>query len=185
MGTHQPFLNIAASNDGTKLVAATFGGNLWTSNDAGGTWAKDSSVGEAKDWKEIQCTSSDGMTWLATEDSGKKWISSNSGATWIEHLISGKYQSEIDGEKEFKIELSSGEAKVLQFTMSQGGTQMACFEGGLVSDYLDEGFRFTSTDLGYSWMKQVSQADVRNDWISIVLSSLVGCQHSMLDFYEL
>ena len=178
IGTHQHLINIVASNDGTNLVAATSGGNLWISADAGSTWVEDTSVGEPKDWKELECFSEDGMKWFASEDNGKKWISDNAGATWVEHLISGRYQSEegING-------MHTTEAKALQFTMSQDGTQMACFQSDDY-DYLTDGFRFTSTDLGLTWVKHAA-ADVKHEWINNVMSSLIGCQHSMLDYYSM
>ena len=174
IGTHQHLINIVASNDGTNLVAATSGGNLWISADAGSTWVEDTSVGEPKAWKELECFSEDGMKWFASEDNGKKWISDNAGETWVEHLMSGRYQSK-EGIND------STETKALQFTMSQDGTQMACFQSDDY-DYLTDGFRFTSIDLGLTWVKHAA-ADVKHEWINNVMSSLIGCQHSMLDYY--
>ena len=67
--------------------------------------------------------------------------------------------------------------------MSQDGTQMACFQSDDY-DYLTDGFRFTSTDLGLTWVKHAA-ADVKHEWINNVMSSLIGCQHSMLDYYSM
>ena len=69
---------VASSADGTKMVAAINGGQIWTSTDSGATWtARDSS----RSWIAV-ASSSDGSRLMAVVNSGQLYISADSGVTW-------------------------------------------------------------------------------------------------------
>jgi hypothetical protein len=71
---------IASSSDGTKLIAAVYSGNLYTSTDSGMSWtARESS----RAWWSV-ASSADGSRLVATEtgSGGRIYTSIDSGETW-------------------------------------------------------------------------------------------------------
>ena len=51
---------VASSADGTKLVAAVYGGNVWRSSNSGVTFVEDTAIGSTKDFRAI-ASSADGV----------------------------------------------------------------------------------------------------------------------------
>ena len=70
---------IASSSDGTKLVVAINGGQLYTSSDSGVTWTARESI---RNWTSV-ALSSDGNKVVATANSGQIYTSTDSGLSWI------------------------------------------------------------------------------------------------------
>jgi hypothetical protein len=69
---------VASSLDGRTLVAASFAGSLYVSQDFGTNWtARDAN----RNWSELAC-SADGSVMAATVNVGLISVSANSGATW-------------------------------------------------------------------------------------------------------
>ena len=60
---------IDSSANGTKLVAAVYGGNIWTSSNSGATWTEDTSIGATKQWRGIT-SSADGTKLAAAAQNG-------------------------------------------------------------------------------------------------------------------
>ena len=73
VGSTKAWYSVASSADGTKLVAAVYQGNLWTSTDSGGTWTEDTSVGSTKTWNSV-ASSADGTKLVAAVQHGNLWM---------------------------------------------------------------------------------------------------------------
>ena len=74
---------IAASDDGTKMVAADAGnssGSIFTSTDSGATWTRRTSAGLGE-WVAVT-SSSDGSKLAAIPSYGSVYTSNDYGATW-------------------------------------------------------------------------------------------------------
>jgi hypothetical protein len=78
---------VASSEDGTKLAAILYNGNVWTSSDSGITWTERPASG-ARYWSDI-ASSSDGTKLVALAYPGGIWTSSDSGVTWTERVSAG------------------------------------------------------------------------------------------------
>ena len=101
-GSGKDWQTIVCSSDGTKVVAAVYNGNIWTSTDSGVTWTENTtSPGSTQSWWSL--TSSDDGTKLACTTLGNKiWISTDSGITWAEKANTGAWRriaSSADGTK--------------------------------------------------------------------------------------
>ncbi len=87
--------SVASSADGTKLVAVVYGGEIYTSSDAGFSWmARNAGT---RNWSAV-ASSADGTTLVATVDSvtgrrGPIYTSSDSGATWTERNELARWSS--------------------------------------------------------------------------------------------
>ena len=71
--------SVASSADGLKLVAAEYGGKIYSSADAGVTWTARES---ARPWYAV-ASSSDGAKLTAVVYGGGIYTSTDSGATWV------------------------------------------------------------------------------------------------------
>ncbi|MFM6940750.1 MAG: WD40/YVTN/BNR-like repeat-containing protein [Candidatus Planktophila sp.] len=74
---------VRSSGDGANVVASSYGGYVWVSNDYGVTWSSATSIGSTN-WKAVD-VSKDGSTMVAGVGwtaSGLLYISTDSGATW-------------------------------------------------------------------------------------------------------
>jgi hypothetical protein len=69
---------VASSADGTNLVAAVNGGNLYTSTDAGNNWTARAATNQ---WSSV-ASSTDGRRLSATVAGGQLYTSDDAGATW-------------------------------------------------------------------------------------------------------
>ena len=86
VGAPQFWSALASSSDGTKLAAAVYAGNVWTSTDSGGTWTEGPVNTKDKYWQAI-ASSSDGTKLAAAVWNGAIWTSADSGATWTERTV--------------------------------------------------------------------------------------------------
>ena len=73
---------IAASADGSKQVAAVYGGQLYTSTDSGATWTPHDSN---RNWSAV-ASSADGVKLVAVVFGGGVFTSSDSGVSWIQKI---------------------------------------------------------------------------------------------------
>jgi len=87
-----PYLSVASSADGTKLIASGVEG-IYTSTNSGVTWVSNAVPSEF--WSGVAC-SANGQTLVAVAiynlmgDAGCIFTSTNSGATWISNSISSQ-----------------------------------------------------------------------------------------------
>lgn len=80
--------NIAGSTDGTKLVAADYGGYFYTSADSGANWTQRTGAG-ARNWEAV-ASSDDGTKLAACINGSSVFTSTDSGATWTERFGAGE-----------------------------------------------------------------------------------------------
>ncbi len=81
--TTAPVMNwqsVAASADGQRIVAAPYGGLIYTSSDGGASWAP--STAPSNLWTSV-ISSADGAKLLAAAEGSPLFISTNSGSSWL------------------------------------------------------------------------------------------------------
>jgi hypothetical protein len=176
--------SIAASPDGTKLIASAFSGEVYVSVDAGETWAVTNAT--AGMWRSVAC-SADGNKLFAAlfgggiyTNSASNWGigGSTSGLDWISIACSadgtklvaaangqGIYTSGDSGTtwKKQTTGLPSGTPNWYYVASSANGTNLAAVING--------GDIYTSANAGASWTKQTAGLPANPDWISIASSS--------------
>ena len=119
--------SVASSGDGTKLVAAVNGGQLYTSTDSGANWtARDSN----RNWQSV-ASSSDGTKLVAAVNGGQLYISADSGANWTARDSNRNWQS-----------VASGRA---------GNYFLAADYGGQLYRSIDGGASWTAQDSNRNW----------------------------------
>ncbi len=84
----------AASADGTKVIAGSWCGYLYTSTDSGATWTARTNAGY-RCWISI-ASSGDGTHFAALEQgSGHVFVSADSGLTWTRQTITGSHNAHM------------------------------------------------------------------------------------------
>jgi hypothetical protein len=81
--TSAEWQSAASSSDGTHLVAAVYGGGIYTSANSGVTWTEQTSAPTPADWFSV-ASSSDGTHLVAVVVGGGIYTSANSGVMWTE-----------------------------------------------------------------------------------------------------
>lgn len=104
-----PIESVASSANGSYLLAASYGGQLYMSSNAGSSWAAVGSLGSAK-WDAV-ALSADGSKMAAAISNGTIYVSSNYGASWQSHGPTGNWVSIA----------SSSDGSKLVAVASQGG----------------------------------------------------------------
>jgi len=133
--------SIASSSDGTKLVAVTPSGYIWTSTNSGATWSTQSNSSGQDDWQSI-ASNSTGQYLVAGVQNGYIWTSSNYGAAWFQRAISANWRN---------------------IASSSSGEYLAAVDGA--GDYI-----WTSDDYGITWSTQ-SNSSGQHDWTDVASSS--------------
>ena len=96
--TGRGWVAVASSQDGSRLVAAVMGGQLYTSTDSGVTWTVRESV---KNWQAV-ASSADGSKLVAATNSGNIYTSVDYGVSWTSRDTSRPWisvASSSDGSK--------------------------------------------------------------------------------------
>ncbi len=133
---------IAQSSDGSRLIAAEAGGNLWISIDGGTSWAA-TSAPSGLQWLAV-ASSSDGVHLAATVNGGLIYTSADSGGTWTASPVNSTQWISVT---------SSADGRRLAAADEQGG-------GGMSNG----GYIWTSSDYGAHWTAQPSGA---HEWNSL------------------
>jgi len=127
--------NIVMGPDGARLVAGTFGDQLYVSLDSGLTWTPRES---ARNWSSVT-SSADGARFAAVANNGQIYSSADSGVTWRAHGPTMYWQS---------------------LTSSADGTRLAATASG---DHIyvstDSGLTWTSRSSIQWWGPITSSAD--------------------------
>lgn len=118
---------VTSSADGTKLAAAIYNGQIWTSTNSGVTWTNQTNSSSLT-WSAI-ASSDDGTKLIAVPYSDHAFTSTNSGVTWTSQSGSG-YHSFVS------------------VTSSADGTKLAVGNDG---DDI-----YTSNDSGVTWTDQTA-----------------------------
>ena len=189
VGGTKNWQSIASSADGTRLAAVeaedytldssnqptSSGGGLWTSNDGGSTWTKDTSVNAGADthWKDITM-SEDGTKLMAcvySDYDGKIYIgdwpagqNQNTPNSWTDSGVLG-YSTSNPAAPQPASRWSS-------IASSADGLKLSAVTGNTPfnSAGLSNGEKWTSSDGGTNWEKDQSIGN-NNDWTAVASSS--------------
>ncbi len=171
----QPWVGVASSSDGTKLVAVVSGGQIYTSTDSGVNWtARESN----RSWADV-ASSSDGTKLVAVVSGGQIYTSTDSGVSWTareSNRIWDGVASSSDGTKLVAV-VFSGQIH----TSTDGGLNWTARESNrnwddvasssdgtkLVAVVTGGGQIYTSTDSGVSWTARESN----RFWADVASSS--------------
>jgi len=126
---------VASSADGSKLVAAMWGGQIYTSADSGATWTPHDS---SRNWRS-PASSADGTKLVALVANGQVYTSADSGLTWAPHGPSTNWSSVA----------SSGDGVKL----------VAAVYGGQIYTSTDSGTNWTARDSSRNWEQVASSSD--------------------------
>src|ERR1035437_5991096 len=176
--------SVASSADGTKLVAAVRGGQIYISSNSGNGWTAQGPNGLL--WTSV-ASSSDGTKLVAVENNGQIYTSTNSGTSWTQRVSGTIYwtavASSADGSRlvatasggQVCISTDSGATWVAQNTpvtgqltsvaSSSDGSRLAVTTGGSGTS----GYIFTSSDSGATWTQLAGAPHV--SWAAIAASA--------------
>lgn len=142
---------IAASSDGTKLVATTLPGQIYTSTDNGVNWTQRTSLSNKDFWAVTSSSNGKYLAAAATNNSGYVpdyiYTSNDYGVTWNANTNAG-------------LAVWSG------ITSTADGKRIAAFETGLTTGL--GGNIYVSTDYGVSWTRRDSAG--QRPWFNISYS---------------
>jgi len=167
--------SVASSSDGTKLVAAVYSGQIYTSVDSGVTWtARDSS----RSWTSV-ASSADGSKLVAVANVGPIYTSVDSGVTWtardssrywyavassadgtqlVAVVYNGQIYTSVDSGVTWTARDSNRGWNVV--ASSADGTQLvAGVNGGQIYTSKDSGLTWTARDSNRIWYAVASSAD--------------------------
>ena len=174
--------SIAGSTDGSKLVAAAWGGKIHTSSDAGANWTECPGAGD-RNWLAV-ASSADGNKLAALYDwGGYIFTSSDAGANWTARGVPGSHNwtaiaSSADGNRLVAVakdstvftssdaganwteRASSGSRKWSAVASSADGNKLvATATGGRI---------YTSANAGATWTERA--ADGLHNWTAVTIS---------------
>ena len=162
---------VASSADGTKLVAGTDNGQLYTSTDSGVTWTPRASN---QKWRSI-ASSADGTKLVAAAIGGQLYTSTDSGVTWTPRASSSSWNSVASSADGTKLVAANGNI----YTSTDSGvtwTLRSGVSGSSVASSVDGsklvvanggGQLYTSTDGGVTWTPRESN----RNWIAVASSA--------------
>ena len=166
---------VASSADGSKLVAAHSGGQLYTSTDSGVTWtARESS----RDWEAV-ASSADGSKLVAVNFAGQIYTSTDSGTNWTARESSRQWRgvaSSADGSKLVAVvyggEIFTSADSGVNWTLREstrnwwgvassddGSKLIATVLGGQIFTSTDSGVSWTARESSRNWTRPASSAD--------------------------
>lgn len=155
--------DIATSADGTKLVAAEYGGRLYTSIDAGAHWTpRDAS----RNWRSV-ASSADGTRLVAVVFNGQIYTSTDSGLTWTPRESTRSWASVASSADGVRLIAATRLGQL--YTSTDGGASWtpressrdwysvaSSADGMKLVAVADSDQVYTSTDGGVSWTPRES-----------------------------
>ncbi|MFZ0827289.1 MAG: hypothetical protein WAO02_07685 [Verrucomicrobiia bacterium] len=184
--------SVASSADGTKLVAAVRGGQIYLSSNSGASWSAGPSVLNGLLWTSV-ASSADGTKLVAVEGNGSIYTSINSGGAWTSRgpgaINWTAVASSADGNRlvatassgQIYISTDSGVTWIAQnspvvgtstsVTSSADGSRLAVTTGGPSTGAA--GNIYISSDSGATWTQPVGAPTA--SW-SAIISSADGSQ---------
>jgi hypothetical protein len=166
---------VAASADGSKLVAAVLGGQIYTSSDSGATWtARESN----RPWTAV-ASSADGSKLVAVADGRQIYTSTDSGATWTARESNRRWTavaSSADGSKLVAVVLGdqiytstdsganwtareSNRMWTAVASSADGSKLVAVERGGQIYTSTNSGVTWTPRESNREWFAVASSAD--------------------------
>ena len=165
--------SLAASADGTKLVAVIKNGQIYTSTDSGATWTPRES---SRNWYYV-ASSSDGTKLAAVVYTGQIYTSTDSGATWTPRDTVRNWQSvasSADGTKlaagettNIYTSVDSGATWTLRFNIKNARSIASSADGSKLVAVVYGSNIYTSVDSGVTWTAR----DSVRTWQSVASSS--------------
>lgn len=179
----QNWSSIAGSTDGSKLVAAAWGGKIHTSSDAGANWTEHSGAGD-RNWLAV-ASSADGNKLAALYDwGGYIFTSSDAGANWTARGVPGSHNwtaiaSSADGNrlvavaKDSTVFTSSDAGANWTERASSGSRKWSAVassaDGNKLVATVEDGTVFTSSDAGVTWTAQANSGSRK--WSAVASSA--------------
>ncbi|MCZ2391714.1 MAG: hypothetical protein LC113_11635 [Acidobacteria bacterium] len=175
---------VAASADGSKLIASVEGGHLFTSADWGGTWTERFADAN-RNWYSV-AVSGDGTKFYAV-DTQSVWTSTNGGVSWTAKKSMSNHVGYIaassDGTKLVLAEHNghvwtssdSGATWIdrLSSTFNQWQSVASSADGSKLAAVDSPGFLWISSDSGATWTQKTSvgPSGANTSWASVSMSS--------------
>jgi hypothetical protein len=166
--------SVASSSDGTKLVAAVYGGQIYTSTDSGVTW---NGRGSSRNWYSV-ASSSDGTKFVAVANNGQIYTSTDFGYTWTARESNRNWQSVASSSDGTKLVAVVNNGQI--YTSADFGVTWTAREssrswqsvasssdGTKLVAVVNNGQIYNSTNSGVNWMAQ----DSNRTWYSVASSS--------------
>lgn len=165
---------VASSADGTKLVAAVSGGQIYTSTDSGVTWAPRDG---GRNWASV-ASSADGTRLVAAGIEDQIYTSVNSGATWTPRDAARTWYamaSSADGTKlaavvyggQIYTSTDSGLSWLPHESLRNWFAVASSADGTRLVAADNPGNIYTSTDSGASWVPQ----ETARNWFGVASSA--------------
>lgn len=195
---NKDWVSVASSADGIRLVAAQFGGDIFTSSDAGRSWQARKPIpgSAAGSWFPV-ASSADGTQLVAAEFGGKIFTSADAGEHWTQRQTDvadtkrnwWAVASSADGSKLVAIESpghihtsadygASWTARATDAARVWNAAASSTDGSHLVA-VANDGYVFTSDDSGATW--KARQTDKLRSWLSVA-SSADGTRLVALEF---
>jgi photosystem II stability/assembly factor-like uncharacterized protein len=146
---------LASDSTGVHLVAAAYGGRLYTSSDGGANWTERQPAGNVNgNWMTV-ASDADGSNLLAANNGGRVYISTNSGVNWTE-------------------------TRPLGFVANLYWRACASDDDGSnLVVAANQGYLYTSSNGGTSWTKRTPGGDTNRYWYGAASdadgSNLIAC----------
>ena len=179
----QNWSSIAGSTDGSKLVAAAWGGKIHTSSDAGANWTEHPGAGD-RNWLAVT-SSADGNKLAALYDwGGYIFTSSDAGANWTARGVPGSHNwtaiaSSADGNRLVAVAkdstvFTSSDAGVTWTAQANSGSRKwsavaSSADGNKLVATVEDGTVFTSSDAGVTWTAQANSGSRK--WSAVASSA--------------
>lgn len=175
--TDKNWRGVASDDDGSNLIAADYGGRLWTSDDSGVTWTERRPAGDTdKDWLCV-ASDSDGSHLIAGIYGGRLYTSADSGVNWTERKPAGESNenwrgvaSDSDGSNLIAVTFGddyylSNDYGANWTTKSSGFWQSTSSDSDGSHLILSSSTRFyTSANSGANWTERQPAGAVTKDW---------------------
>ena len=175
--------SIAGSTDGSKLVAAAWGGKIHTSSDAGANWTEHPGAGD-RNWLAV-ASSADGNKLAALYDwGGYIFTSSDAGANWTARGVPGSHNwtaiaSSADGNRLVAVAkdstvFTSSDAGVTWTAQANSGSRKwsavaSSADGNKLVATVEDDTVFTSSDAGVTWTAQANSGSRK--WSAVASSA--------------
>ena len=179
----QNWSSIAGSTDGSKLVAAAWGGKIHTSSDAGANWTEHPGAGD-RNWLAV-ASSADGNKLAALYDwGGYIFTSSDAGANWTARGVPGSHNwtaiaSSADGNRLVAVAkdstvFTSSDAGVTWTAQANSGSRKwsavaSSADGNKLVATVEDDTVFTSSDAGVTWTAQANSGSRK--WSAVASSA--------------
>ena len=178
----QNWSSIAGSTDGSKLVAAAWGGKIHTSSDAGANWTEHPGAGD-RNWLAV-ASSADGNKLAALYDwGGYIFTSSDAGVNWTARGVPGSHNwtaiaSSADGNRLVAVAkdstvFTSSDAGVTWTAQANSGSRKwsavaSSADGNKLVATATGGRIYTSANAGATWTERA--ADGLHNWTAVTIS---------------